>query len=157
MNCKLIDFVRCDNGCVTLSFSPNADVLYRFHHLNAVISSRNTQRWLFLLFDDDEWKLSHVHPKKLMLWPYQQMELSSPSLESIFPFQSIVLTVPSSTGVKWWIHDSSMVMDRRLIARTILIDGHPIPYCGFSSLFLSWSLHLVGHCDVRLDSLYDLI
>ena len=33
---------------------------------------------------------------KLMPWPCHQMELSSPSLELILPFQSIVLTVPSS-------------------------------------------------------------
>ena len=43
-----------------------------------------------------------------------------------------------------------------LIARALLVNGHPIPFCGFSLPFLSWSPHLVEHIDVRLGSSYDL-
>ena len=37
-----------------------------------------------------------------------------------------------------------------LITRALSVDGHPIPFCTFSSPFLTWSPHLVDHCDVRL-------
>ena len=37
-----------------------------------------------------------MHPKKLMPWPCQQKELSSPSLELIFSFPFTFLTVTSS-------------------------------------------------------------
>ena len=52
-----------------LSFLPNAVVFSCFHHSNAIINSHNTCRWLFFLFEDNQWKLSHVHSKKLMPWP----------------------------------------------------------------------------------------
>ena len=52
--------------------------------------------FIFFLFEDNQRKLSHVHLRKLMPWPCQQMELSPPSLEPTLPFQSIVLGVPSS-------------------------------------------------------------
>ena len=52
--------------------------------------------WLFLLFEDNQWKSSHVHPKKLMPWPCQQMKLSSPFFKLTLPFRSIVLAVLSS-------------------------------------------------------------
>ena len=60
------------------------------------ISSHNARCWVFFPCLDNQWKLSHVHPKKLMPWSCQQMELSLPSIEPILPFQSIGLTVPSS-------------------------------------------------------------
>ena len=88
----MCELVHCLDE-TTLSFSPNASVFSWYHHSNAVIRSYNTRRWLFFIFEDNQWKLSHVHPIKLMPWPFQQMELSSPSLELILPFQSIVLTV----------------------------------------------------------------
>ena len=65
---------------------------------------KNTRRWLFFRFEDNQWKLSHMHPKKLMPWLSQQIKLSSPPLEPILPCQSTVLTVPS---FQMW-SDSSM-------------------------------------------------
>ena len=34
-----------------------------------------------------------------------------------------------------------------LLARALLDDGHPIPFCGFSSPFLWWSPHLADDYD----------
>ena len=37
-----------------------------------------------------------------------------------------------------------------LLTCAVMIDDHPIPFCEFSSPFLRWSPHLVGHCDEPL-------
>ena len=153
--------------------------------------------------------------KKPIAWPFQQMELSSFTLELIFPFQFIVLTVPLSqvwtdrpmshpwlwideknrlyccetlpnTRLKYTHHavfvplwatvtpilrtafscqNFQSICDvqyflkclRCLLARALLVDGSSIPFCEFSSPFLSWSPHLVDHSDVRLGSSYDLV
>ena len=39
-----------------------------------------------------------------------------------------------------------------LLAQALSVDAHPIPFCGFSSPFLTWSPQLVDHCDVVLTS-----
>lgn len=44
-----------------------------------------------------------------------------------------------------------------LLALTLLVDGHPIPFCGFSSPFLASAPHLVSHCDIRFGSSYSLV
>ena len=91
----MYELVHCPDE-TTLFVSTNAAVLSWFHHSNDGISSHNTCRWLLFPFEDNQCQLSHVHPKKLMPWPCQQMDLSSFSLEPILPFQSIVLAVPPS-------------------------------------------------------------
>lgn len=48
----------------SLTFSPNLDGFSSFHRSNAAVSSQNTRRWLFFRFEDNEWKLFHLHPKK---------------------------------------------------------------------------------------------
>ena len=126
---------------------------------------------------NNQWKLSDVHPKKLMLWPCQQIKLSSLPLEPILPFQSIVLAIPSpqvwSDGPMFhpwlWIdaknrfHYCETSPNTRLtslpclLARALLVDGHPIWFWGFSSPFLWWSPHLVYYCNVCLSSSYDLV
>ena len=48
----MCELVHCLDE-TTLSFSPNTAVFSLFHHSNSVISSQNTCRWLFFLFEDN--------------------------------------------------------------------------------------------------------
>ena len=42
----------------------NATSFYWFHELNALISLYITHRWLFSLFEDNQWKLFHAHTQE---------------------------------------------------------------------------------------------
>ena len=55
------------------------------------------------------------------------------------------------------LYMSSYELIEWCVALAILVDGHLTPFCAFSLPFLSWSPHLVDHCDVRLGSTYDLV
>ena len=116
-------------------------------------------------------------PNNLMPWPCQQMEVFLPSLEPILSFQLIVFTVLFVFLVPLWANAAPILRTAfscpnfqsicgaqqfwkclpYLLVRELLVDSHPIPLRGFSSPFLSWSPHLVDHCDVRHGSSYHLV
>lgn len=48
-----------------------------------------------------------------------------------------------------WDVQHFLICLQSLLSRALLVDDHPIPYCGFSSPFLAWSPYLVDYYDVR--------
>ena len=70
-------------------------------------SSHYTRRWLFFLFEDNQWKSSHVHPKKLdaLMLPANGIVFAFFRDDSPTSVHCCVCTF--ILGVKWWIDVSS--------------------------------------------------
>ena len=70
---------------------------------------------------------------------FRKTTFSCPNLQSICDLQHFSIYLPC------------------LPARTLVVNGHPILFCGFSSPFQSLSPHLGDHWEVPLGSSYDLV
>ena len=112
-------------------------------HLSSMAMNRRRNS-LYCSKTSPSTRLKHPHDAVFVpLWPNAapilRTSFSCPNCQSIYNVQHILKCLPE------------------LLSRALLVDGHPIPFCGFSSPFLSWSSHLVDHCDVCHGSSYDFV
>ena len=103
-----------------------------------------TKNGLYCCKKSPNTRLNHSHDAVFVpLWanaaPILRTAFSCPNFKSIYDVQHFLICLPC------------------LLARALLFDGHPIPYFGYFSPFLSWSPHLVDHCDVCLGRSHDFV
>ena len=128
--------------CLLLSrFSLFSPLFWLFLHLSLWIDAESR---LYCCGTLTNTRLKHLHDSVFFtLWanvaPILRTAFSCPNFQSICGAQHFLKCLPC------------------LLARTLLVDGHPIPFCEFSSPFLARSSHLVNHCNVRLGSSYVLV